>query len=213
MLVLLLCLHAAFAAKEIKDGDCLFIDSSVDPDLFFLYRPVPESRIAPFHLTVTLYSASQSLSICVRFAMGGVKCEYKGTSLEPFVVVPDADLRGKTNVYAMVMCGRPCRYRITAMRSTPIALKLNKPIYTVTDSLGTTQFRYKLRLSPSIVVTATGRSTPARVSISPSFAGKCVCFRLWDGGHVCELQGKSGDWVQGEVHVGGGELVKIVSAT
>lgn len=184
----LLALAFAQALEEIKDGETIFIDSSVDPDVTFIYRSPEASPTADFTLTVTLYSATEELKLCVSVGKPAYDCQYEESGLRPVVVIPAKEVNRGKNVNVFLLCGK-CRYRLTAFRSKPVALKADKPIIIALDREGKAWLRYTRRTEGEIAIFAKnirGSNAMKLASEGHNFS----CQRRWDESQMCPLAGK-----------------------
>jgi len=190
---LLLAFALVQALEEIKDGETIFLDSSVDPDVTFIYRSPEAPSSADFLLTVTLYSATESLKLCVSVGKPAYDCQYEGSALRPVVVVPAAEVNRGKSVYVLLLCGK-CRYRLTAARSKPVALKADKSVIVALDGAGKAWLRYKRRSEGEHTIMAKSLKANNALQLA-SERQDFTCVRQWDYSRLCPLIGEIEDTV------------------
>lgn len=186
--VVLLALAFTQALEEIKDGETIFIDSSVDPDVTFIYRSPESSPHADFTLTVTLYSATERLKLCVSVGKPATDCQYEESGLRPVVTIPAKEVNKGKTVNVFLLCGK-CRFRLTVIRSKSVALKPDKPILIALNRQGKAGILYVRRTEGDlvIVVKSIGRDNAVELA---SEGLDFSCERRWDGSQMCPLVGK-----------------------
>ena len=204
--VLLLTFTLTFALEQIEDGETIFIDTNLDPDVSFLYRSPESPSASDLCLSVTLYSATESLQLCVTLGQfQPQKCDYQASGIFPGLAIPAKQVNTAKKVYAFLICGK-CRYRLTAVRDKAISLKLDKAIFMVLDGSGKAEFRYKRRISGDHVLSLKSRTTTQSLHIESE---DWTCVRQWDDSVLCEVHGNREE-SKGTVVGSAGGMVSIV---